>query len=208
MTSNTSSRYAPGYDLFKLITAILLTILLIILLLRNRQSQNVVIVITATQPVVTETSPVTKTLLPATFTLTIEPTSTLTQTSTVTPTIPLIPTLVPTETPVPTQAVGIVTAGPSNCPSAASRIQVGDVVNILHRLNLRTGPGLSWQIILTNNPSVKLEVIGGPTCTPQTTSNGETKAHLWWLVRMENGQVGWSAEGQLLATNYLLEPIR
>ena len=35
MTQNNGSKYAPGYDLFKLIVAVILTIILIFLLLRE-----------------------------------------------------------------------------------------------------------------------------------------------------------------------------
>lgn len=52
-----------------------------------------------------------------------------------------------------------------------------------------------------------MEVVGGPVCTIRNTAEG-TKAYLWWKVRMDNGQEGWSAEAPLIDPIYFLEPVR
>jgi hypothetical protein len=77
---------------------------------------------------------------------------------------------------------------------------------VLSRLNFREGPGLNWPIILTNNPSTEMLVIGGPQCTLRSTPGGP-KAYLWWNVRMKNGLEGWSAEASLINPNYFLDPL-
>jgi len=52
-----------------------------------------------------------------------------------------------------------------------------------------------------------MTVVGGPVCTTRNTAEGP-KAYLWWKVRLENGQEGWSAEAPLIVSDYFLEPIR
>lgn len=198
MTRSGSFKPAPGYDIFKSIVAIILMIILIILLLRNRQGASM----TLATPSETLSPPLeTPTRLPSET-----PSPTLTPTETNLPTFTA--TFEPTSTMTPNPTLETATPEGNQCPSIASRIQLGDIVVVRYRLNLRAGPGLSWSIILTNNPNTKLTVIGGPTCTTVKTAMGETRAHLWWHVRMENGTEGWSAEGQLLQAGYFLLPVR
>lgn len=206
MTRLSPPKYAPGYDLFKLLVAIILTIIFILLLLRIRCGAGAPLespTFTPTQvaPTLTATIPSTLTASPA---ITDTPAPTLTPTATVVQTDTVVPSLTPSVTPT----LVIATPAANTCPSAVSRIHIGDIVRVNRRLNLRTGPGRNFQILLVNDPSTRLEVIGGPVCTTETLDNGQTKAHLWWQVRMSSGQIGWSAEGQLIATFYLLEPIR
>jgi hypothetical protein len=227
MTPTNRSKYVPGYDLFKLIVAVILTLILIALLMRGSQLESVPVVytasvssptamksITATLPTAIETlKPVTLTPEPsptasstvepsATASLTAEPSATaIPPTSTPVPS----PTATPTPSPAPTQSIP--TSDPNACPSDSSRVHAGDILRVLVRLNLRKGPGLNWPIILTNNPGTRLEVIGGPVCVIVNTSEGP-RSYLWWNVRMQNGQEGWSAEAPLISPYYFLEPIR
>jgi hypothetical protein len=52
-----------------------------------------------------------------------------------------------------------------------------------------------------------MTVVDGPVCTTRDTPEG-LRAYLWWKVRLENGQEGWSAEAPLIDPNYFIEPIR
>lgn len=172
-------KFVPGYDLFKLTVAIILILLLILLVLQNRRA--------AFESLSADLS---------------TPTLTLTQTQVPTPTftpLPDTPALLPSKSEL-TQAT--VTA----CPSAITRIKIGDTVRVLLRLNFRYGPGLNWEIIKTNNSGTDLEVIGGPVCTSLLTDSG-LKAYLWWNVRTRDGQVGWSAEAPLINPYYFLDPV-
>jgi hypothetical protein len=182
MTRPSAPKYAPFYDLFKLIVAVILTVILILLLLRDRQEQQM-------PPGL---------LPPATLGPTAQPLPTATpQRPLPTPTLSL--------TPVPTESIP--TSDPNACPSSPTRIQVGDRVRVLSWLNFRTGPGRHWPIIQTNISGTVMEVVGGPVCTIRNTAEG-TKAYLWWKVRMDNGQEGWSAEAPLIDPIYFLEPVR
>jgi hypothetical protein len=208
MKQTHGSKYVPGYDLFKLIVAVILTLILIALLVRGRQleSSPVIYTVTVSSPTamentITPLSNVTETLKPVT--LTAEPSATaISPTTTPVPLPTSTPTPEPTATPTPEP-----TSASNTCPSASSRIQIGDKIHVLVRLNFRTGPGLNWPIILTNNPGITLEVIGGPVCVLVDTSRGP-RSYLWWNVRMQNGQEGWSAEAPLINPYYFLEPIR
>lgn len=206
MKQNGGTRYVPGYDLFKLIVAVILTIILIMLLLRESGGR----------PATLEASPtptVAKTIQPtftSTPTETHEPTFTPTVTSTVSPEItetPAAETPVtetpPTETP-PTETPPV--PDPNGCPANPTRIQVGVTVRVLDWLNFRTGPGLQYTIQRTNRPSTEMEVIDGPVCTLK--GDDPPRAYLWWKLRMKDGREGWSAEAPLNFPNYFLEPVR
>ncbi|MEW6405457.1 MAG: SH3 domain-containing protein [Chloroflexota bacterium] len=176
-------RHVPFYDLFKLIVAVVLTIIFIILLLRDRTEQ----------PLPTGSLP----------------TPTFAPTELASP----IPTFTPAPAPLPTPSLGLLpttqpfpTADASACPSSPSHIQVSDRVRVRSWLNFRTGPGLNWPIIHTNTAGTIMEVIGGPFCTTKDTAEG-VRAYLWWNVRMENGEEGWSAEAPLIDPDYFLEQI-
>ncbi len=222
-------KYAPGYDLFKLIVAVILTIILVALLLLDLQRKPAPVPVMITMAPSTATEAVTS--LPVTFTataglatLTAQPSATVTATiEPATPTDQASSTAIPTTTPVvppistpiasplgtslPVPVEPIPTSDPNACPSAASRIRIGDTLHVLVRLNFRTGPGLNWPIIRTNDPGTSMRVIGGPVCTRRSGA-GIPRAYLWWNVRMQNGQEGWSAEAPLISPYYFLAPIR
>ncbi len=232
MTQTNGSKYAPGYDLFKLIVAVILTIILILLLLRESQQRftGLNLMGTASSPTEEAVSPTTTLQPPAALTpsITSSPTkasiSPPTETSTPTPLppstelIPTEPTLIeptPTESipieppppavPVPTESTPLVDS--NECPSNPTRIRVGATVRVLDWLNFRIGPGLASPIQRTNRPGTELDVIGGPVCTIRGTGN-DRRAYLWWNVRMKDGREGWSAEAPLNFPNYFLEPIQ
>ena len=208
MTQNSGSRYTPGYDLFKLIVAVILTIILILLLLRESRHRFAGSNLTA--------APATDTERVALPTMTFQPTPISSPAETSTPTVMPTPTepipteptpteSTPTQEPAPTETIPA--SDPNECPSAPTRIQVGDKVRVISWLYFRTGPGLNSSIQHTNNPGTEMEVIGGPLCTIKSAAD-VPKAYLWWYVRMKDGREGWSAEAPLNTPNYLLEPIR
>lgn len=218
MAQTSGSRFVPGYDLFKLIVAIILAIILFLLLLRGCQPQPPApSTVTPAPPTATETATplpptTTETPIPPTGTFTPEPiTETPTATFTAQPppvdTSTATPSPTATSTPLPAPTEPVPTSDPNACPSAVTRIRVGDNVRVLFRLNFRTGPGLNWPIILTNNPGTQMSVIGGPVCTRRSTPGGD-RAYLWWKVRLPNGLEGWSAEAPLISPYYFLEPLR
>lgn len=203
------TRYAPGYDLFKLIVAVILTILLIFLLLRESQNKFAPLEMPTPLPTATAQAGIT-----VTTTLTPEPTeSTAASTSTLEPTetpIPPTPTIEPSPTlsptPEPTAAETSPASDVSGCPANPTRINVGDHVKVLDWLNFRVEPGLNFPIQHTNRPGTEMEVIGGPTCTIR--GGDPPRAYLWWNVKMQDGREGWSAEAPLNFPNYFMEPVK
>ena len=208
-----NSRYAPGYDLFKLVVAIILTILLIFLLLRERDRRYALLEVspvpTVTQLVILSTatsSPLDLTPSPTQQPPTVSPSET--------PTPEPIATDVTAPEPPPTETAAVEaqpepvesaqTSDPNECPANPTRIQTGIMVKVLDWLNFRTGPGLHYEIQRTNRPGTEMEVIGGPVCTVR--GENPPTAYLWWNVQMESGQEGWSAEAPLNFPNYFLEP--
>lgn len=204
------TRYVPGYDLFKLIVAVILTVILIYLLLRESQQRFASIEAVETPlPTYaltsTETSLSTGTSAPPVSALTeIPPTTEAVVTPA--PATEVSPTEAsPVTTPEATPSV--TTASPElDCPANPTRIKAGDKVRVLDWLNFRTGPGLSFEILTTNRPSTEMEVLDGPVCTVK--GENPPRAYLWWNVRMGDGREGWSAEAPLNFPNYFLEPIR
>jgi len=221
MTQKDGSRYAPGYDLFKLIVAVILTIILIFLLLQESRLRYAALSLTVTASSLTEravlptmTSPPltvsTSTPLPPPTSTELVPTQSTPVESTPTESIatePVPTELIPTEQPPPIESIPteqVPASDPNQCPANPTRLQAGAAVRVLDWLNFRTGPGLHYEIQRTNRPGTELEVIGGPVCTVR---GGEPpRAYLWWNVRMEDGQEGWSAEAPLNFPNYFLEP--
>lgn len=201
------TRYAPGYDLFKLIVAILLTVLLIVLLLRERDKRFEALSMSVTQAVVADVIAPTATIPAPASTAMPEPTQTESA-----PTQPPV-----TETPVtetaPTETAAAQTppadpqpvSDPNECPSNPTRIQVGMTVRVLDWLNFRAAPGLGKTIQTTNRPGTQMEVIDGPVCTLQ--GGNPPRAYLWWNLRMADGREGWSAEAPLNFPNYFMEPV-
>lgn len=200
------TRYAPGYDLFKLVVAILLTVLLIVLLLRERDKRFEALSMSATQAAVagvivpTATSPAvpTSTAIPAsTETAPTEPPVTETPAAETAPTETAAAEMPPAD-PQPV-------SDPNECPSNPTRIQVGMTIRVLDWLNFRAAPGIGKTIQTTNRPGTRMEVIGGPVCTPQ--GGNPPRAYLWWNFRMADGREGWSAEAPLNFPNYFMEPV-
>ena len=221
---------ATGYDLFKLIVAILLLILFF--LLRSRatpQSPTPLTTVPATAPASSTPIPLTATSVPihtsiattvaaATQTLSLSPTGTnmaITTTSTPVPS-PMAtnaaeqistslpsPSAIPVleSTPIPTPE----TAALSACDTASShsRLQTGMRAIILRRLNFRSSPGIGNNWLLTNIPGTKVEVVGGPECIPHSIG-----AYVWWQIKLPDGQIGWSAEASQQGAFYFMEPIR
>jgi len=216
MTQKDGSRYAPGYDLFKLIVAVILTIILILLLLQESRLRYAALSLTVTASSLTEravlptmTSPPltvsTSTPLPPPTSTELVPTQSTPVESTPTESIATEP--VPTEQSPPIESIPteqVPASDPNQCPANPTRLQAGAAVRVLDWLNFRTGPGLHYEIQRTNRPGTELEVIGGPICTAR--GGDPPRAYLWWNVRMENGQEGWSAEAPLNFPNYFLEP--
>jgi len=178
---------APGYDLFKPIITLILVAILVLLLLRGRAAKC--IPASTTGNIATEAP---ENVAPSP--LPIEEIPTLT------------PTEVPTESPAPSPT-------PATTPEASeeevscktsvpSLLGVGQKASILNNLNMRTDASIEAQIISTNLSGRQIEIIGGPICTPRNDS-----AYLWWQIRTEAGQEGWSAESPLNEAKYFLEPV-
>lgn len=206
MTKSPRTRYAPGYDLFKLIVAVILTVILVWLLLqenRRRYEQLEMLPTLANTPTMQVASTVTKTTVGVATETDIPTTATITPTQ---------PTASPTEEPTPVTTPSTPTSEPSPspeadaCPSNPTQIEVGDTVKVLDWLNFRVGPGLNYPIQHTNRPGTEMEVIGGPVCTLK--DGDPPRAYLWWNVRLGNGKEGWSAEAPLNFPNYFMEPAR
>ncbi|MFN8413521.1 MAG: SH3 domain-containing protein [Anaerolineales bacterium] len=200
MPSSSQTKYSPGYDLFKLIVAVVLTVILFFLLLRNRPRGGGELSAvnhgtpTPANVVKTVTLPSTEVVVSFTSTATLLPSVTAT----------ILPTATPTEIP-PTETATLIPET-NACPSQPSRVNIGDSVQVLLRLNFRTGPGLNYPVILTNSPNTKMQIIGGPICTTKDTPEGP-RAYRWWNVRREeDGLEGWSAEAPLINSNYFIEP--
>jgi hypothetical protein len=198
-----------SYDLFKLVVTLILVIILIILLLKGCQPEAPAAA--APQPTLPATAAV---VLPSSTprptpeaTATLKPQATAipqpspTAAPLISPTAELAPH--PTLTAQPTPAAPAAVPA-SACPQAApSRLKVGDFARVTSNLNMRSAAGINQKLLLVNPIYSVLEIIGGPTCEPNGTS-----AYLWWQVKNNDGQSGWSAEARLDAKTYFLEPLK
>lgn len=207
------ARYAPLYDLFKLIVAVILTVVLILLLLMESRSGF---------KEATSAPLSTPTISPAAAmdTSTLETSSPeITETAAASTSTPAVIAAQTTETPPVESPVQVEpspaatptsettsTPDPNACPANPTRIKAGDRVKVLDWLNFREGPGLNYRIWRTNRPGAQMDVIGGPVCVVK--GDDPPRAYLWWNVRMENGEEGWSAEAPLNFPNYFMEPVR
>ena len=209
MKDSVGTRYVPGYDLFKLIVAVILTAILIFLLLRLNQTKYKELEMQATQSALVVTaspqaSLPTETLSPASAETEMPPATEVPVTVTDVPTeIPATEVTTAQETPAPESDESTASV---DCPSNPSRVHVGDTVRVLDWLNFRTGPGLNHTNQLVNKPGTELEVIGGPTCT--VIPGDPPRAYLWWNVALDDDTNGWSAEAPLNFPNYFLEPVK
>lgn len=197
-----TSSHAPHYDLFKLMVAIIL----LILLLSSTRTRSAISsaspesALTRTPLPPTPTAvPPTSSPLPPTITPTLVPTETPITTQPAQTETPLPP---PTDEPLPTPIVEIPSGLEACAAYARSQLQVGMKAVIQRRLNLRSYPGLFNNRILTNDPGVEVEVIGGPACTRYR----EGGAYLWWEIELPNGLTGWSAEASAFGAFYFMEP--
>ena len=200
------SRRAAGYDLFKLIVAILLLILALMLMwVSPPQAPALIATPFSSSPATAlRASPAAVPTLPTSTPQTIptdlgpSPTETNmpkpTPTPLSSPTIP--PEVAPTATPVAESLV-------SACEAASSHSRLGSGTNatIVRRLNFRSSPGIRDNWLLTNIPDTSVTVVGGPECLPYSTG-----AYLWWQIRLPDGRIGWSAEGSAHGSFYFMEP--
>ena len=217
MTASNASARAPFYDLFKLIVAVILLLIFLFLFIGGRPGQArlpELIAVTTTSLLPSATvapaslTPPPPTQLPSPTAIaatstppppTQPPSPTAASIETSTPTPPPV-----TEEPLPTPIVEL-TAEPEACAAyARSQLEVGMQATILRRLNFRSSPGIFNNRILTNDPGLRVEVVGGPACTRY--ANGG--AYLWWQIRLPNGLVGWSAEASAFGAFYFMEPVR
>ena len=92
----------------------------------------------------------------------------------------------------------------TDCPGALPpRLAAGDTVRVTTNLNFRTSPGLlSTNWIQTNLRNTILTVLGETACTEY-----DFGSYRWWKVQLEDGAIGWSAEGSATGTLYFLEPL-
>ena len=210
-----ASRRATGYDLFKLIVAILLLILFFLLNRRPTPQSSTLISTLNAKPTIVPVSS-TSISLTSTSVPILTPTATNIAASTQTP-LPSPTTTeisAPTATPLPSPSTTPVSStstpiaerpAATACDAASlhSRLQAGMSATILRRLNFRSSPGIQNNWLLTNNPGTKVEVIGGPECIPHSIG-----AYVWWQIKLPDGQIGWSAEASQQGMFYFMEPIR
>ena len=82
----------------------------------------------------------------------------------------------------------------------APQMKLGDVAIVTQEderpLNVRREPNLGARTLTQLLPGDTFQVIGGPVCEG---------GYLWWEVRLDNGTVGWSAEGDL--DHYYFTPL-
>jgi hypothetical protein len=199
---------APGYDLFKLMVAAILVLILLLMLLRGCATLPAAPAVTEspTAPVAaasvtatavdTETEPAAPSATPTA----IEPTITPTAAAVISSPTPAATTSPPTDSETPTAGS---TQDAACNTSVPSRLSVGDTARVLQRLNMRSQPMITAQILQTNSIGTQVEIIGGPVCTPV----GD-RAYLWWQIHLSNGSEGWSAEAPLNEATYLLEPAK
>jgi hypothetical protein len=196
------------YDTFKLvITIILVAVLLRLSLGFDLDSQSptpppVTLQEGTITPSMTSSPSITSSGTPAVIT----PTPTLTHTPTPTSTQTITPTSTPSSTPTITATTTLTptaTVIHDICSLALeSRLAVGHAARVRTNLNFRVAPGLDQEILLVHLTGVRLEIIGGPVCTPY-----ENGAYMWWQVQRPDGNAGWSAEGSARRFFYFLEPV-
>lgn len=86
--------------------------------------------------------------------------------------------------------------------SPAQRLAVGGRGKVCTKsdpVRLRENPGKDGAAISSLATGTIFDVIGGPECTGNNWS--------WWKVRLDNGQVGWLAEGGDITDAYFLCPL-
>jgi hypothetical protein len=205
-------RRATGYDLFKLIVAIILLILFFLLNWRATPQSPASISMPNAKPTTVPSSS-TSISLTSTSVLMLAPNATNVPASTQTPRASPTATNLsaPTATLLPSPATtaasstatpGAETPAISACDTASSRsrLQPGMSVIILRRLNFRSSPGIGNNWLRTNIPGTRVEVVSGPACIPHSIG-----AYIWWQIKLPDGQMGWSAEASQHGTFYFME---
>jgi uncharacterized protein YgiM (DUF1202 family) len=86
------------------------------------------------------------------------------------------------------------TGCPATLPIRLILQERGQVIDDNESLNMRSGPGTSYPVLVRIESAELFLVVGGPTC-----ADGYT----WFQVRY-SGQIGWIAEGDL--SEYYVEP--
>lgn len=185
-----------GYDLYKLIVALLLAVILLILLLSS---------LNFTPFSTTSSSDSVQTIAPllAVHTTTMQPMASVTQgVLETTETVVEQPEATATREVAMTINTNSVVESVMDCPTGQpSRLEIGDYAYILYNLNLREEPGLNAKVIDINIAFQTVEVVGGPICT--SVDGG---AYMWWQVKTSSGLTGWSAEAPLSDDHYFLRP--
>ncbi|MDQ7029353.1 MAG: SH3 domain-containing protein [Ardenticatenia bacterium] len=100
---------------------------------------------------------------------------------------PVIPTFTPGPTATPPEAfpVATATAPPARVPEALAVGVMAEVSAGGTGLNLREGPGLTFQVVELLPDGTRLEVADGPE---------EVDGYTWWRVRrLDTGREGWVA---------------
>lgn len=213
---------ATGYDLFKLIVAIILLILFFLLRsivtppvsspipLRAKLTINPTssTSVPAVSPTSTPVSESTVTALPESTATRVDlSTPTALPSTTVTNVAEPTPTPLPsfTETPLasltPTPGADTTVASACDSASSRSRLQAGMSVIIQRRLNFRSSPGIGNNWLRTNIPGTRVDVVSGPECIPHSIG-----AYVWWQIKLPDGEIGWSAEASQQGTFYFMEP--
>ena len=205
---------SPGYDLFKLIVAILLLILFLFLYWRGTPPSPAFVPVLTGTPSITPTIATVITLpqVSATAVPIFSPAATGTLLPSPSPTV--IPQISPTSTPIPsatatteikstTTPVAGIPSSSNACEAAISRsrLQVGRNAVLVRRLNFRSSPGIHNNWLLTNKPGTKVEIVDGPVCLPYFVG-----AYMWWQIKIPDGRIGWSAEASLRGKFYFMEP--
>ena len=109
----------------------------------------------------------------------------------------------PTPTPTPAAAQPATGSGTVDCSKAApTRLAIGKQALVSANLYERSAAGLDKPVLQTNLPGQKLDIIGGPVCTPYGSG-----AYQWWNVKTSAGVTGWSAEASLDGKTYFLQPV-
>ena len=109
----------------------------------------------------------------------------------------------PTPTPTPAAAQPATSSGTVDCSKAApTRLAIGKQALVSANLYERSAAGLDKPVLQTNLPGQKLDIIGGPVCTPYGSG-----AYQWWNVKTSAGVTGWSAEASLDGKTYFLQPV-
>ena len=193
-----ASSRAPGYDLFKLIVAILLLILALILMWISPSQVSTPLPPTGTMLATPATTLTARAASPTI--VAVSPTSPP-PAGTASPAPPALRAPSPTAT-ATVEATPTATTPATACQAAASRsrLRVGTNATILRRLNFRSSPGIRDNWLLTNIPGTRVQVVGGPECVPYWTG-----AYLWWQIQLPDGRTGWSAEGSLQGSFYFME---